>query len=519
MSSNGASNMVGGSTEAELEYGDWARWALFAILGATLLRLGWNALQIAPMHFDESQYWTYGESLDWGYYSKPPMIAWLIRLSTELLGDTVFGVRFFSPILHGLIAWMVFAAGRLLFDGRTGFWAALIYLLAPGVTVSATLMSTDPPMMLGWAVALYALARAMTKEGLQGEGGLAVGWWLVLGAAIGFGLLSKYTIIAFAGGCLGYFLFARQDGPIWRRPPQGARLIGPAIALAAAVIVFSPNLIWNAAHDFASFSHVGDNAKLGGGAQFRFDKLGEFAGAQFGVFGPISLLALIGAALFGDWRHEWPYRLLFWLCLPLLIAMVAQSFLSRAHPNWAAPAYIAGSILAAAWLLDLGRRGLLFAALALNMVAGGLFLGLTAYAGADASATPRMLDPMKKTRHNHAICERAMAHRGDLRLIGAERRLMADCLFAGRLTIEQARMLPSARAKNHYQLAASLDPQAPEARDESFLFIWRGGPEGAQGHLERFERWEVLEQGEVRTHKDRIELYTIGRVKTYRGGA
>lgn len=504
-------------SEAEREKGDWARWTLIAVLGVAAFRLGWSTFEFAPLHFDESQYWTYGQSPDWGYYSKPPMVAWLIRLSTEIFGDTPFGVRFFSPILHSAIAWGIFATGRLLFDGRTGFWAALIYLAAPGVTVSSTLMSTDPPMMLGWTVALYALARALNEEGPGGEGAPATPWWALMGAAIGAGLLAKYTIVVFALGALGYFLFARQSGPIWRAAPKASRLFGPMVAVLVALAVFSPNLIWNAANDFASFNHVGDNAKLGKGAQLRFDKLGEFFGAQFGVFGPISLLALIALAGWGRWRHEWPFRLLLWLSLPLLIAMTLQAFLSRAHPNWAAPSYIAGSILVSAWLLDIGRRKLLIASVAIGALIGAVYLGGASYFGPDASAFSRRYDPLKKLRHYHGICERALALRKGERLMGGDRKLMADCLFAAGEGVERLRMFPAEEKGNHYLIAASFNPDDSAERAEPFLFVWRGAPVGAQGFLDAFETAEVLETGEVRTHKDRVEPYLIARVQGWRG--
>ncbi|MEM9725267.1 MAG: glycosyltransferase family 39 protein [Pseudomonadota bacterium] len=495
----------------------WGAWALWAILGVTALRLAWNTLELAPLHFDESQYWTYGEAIDWGYYSKPPMVAWLIRASTEIFGDTPFGVRFFAPLLHAGVAAFVYVAAQRLFDARTGFWAALIYLAAPGVSVSSTVMSTDPPMMLAWAAALYALARILTLGGPEGRMAGTGPWWIALGVAIGFGMLSKYTIIAFMGGALGYALFARQAGPIWRAAPARAQLWGPLTALAAALVVFSPNLAWNAAHDFASFTHLGDNAKLGHGVQFRFDKLGEFFGAQFGVFGPISFLALLALPFLGRWRHEWQFRLLLWLTLPLLIAMCAQAFISRAHPNWAAPIYIAGSILVAAWLLDLGRRAWLTASVALGAAAAALFLAGVSVIGPDASALPRAYDPLKKTRHYHAICARAMALRGDLRLISGDRKLMADCLWAGRLGVEEARMLPTDTKTNHYALTIALDPDGAAARGERFLLVQRGGVAAAEALLANFEEADLLEQGEARTHADRSEPYILARVRGWRG--
>ncbi|MEL6980278.1 MAG: hypothetical protein AAGM38_16600, partial [Pseudomonadota bacterium] len=333
---------------------------------------------------------------------------------------------------------------------------------------------------------------------------------------VGFGLLSKYTIVAFLGGALGYALFAREAGPIWRAPPRRAEIAGPLLALLAALLVFSPNLAWNAAHDFASITHVGDNTKLGEGAAFRLDKLAEFFGAQFGVFGPIAFGALLALAVMGRWRHEWPYRLLLWMALPLLIAITIQAFLARAHPNWAAPVYIAASILVAAWLLDLGRRGLLIVSTALGALAAMGFFALAATYGQDASALPRAYDPLKKTRHFHAICARAAALREGRRYFGTDRRLLADCLFAEGIGIEMARTPPNDNPGNHYALKASLQRGSAAAREETFLLVMRGTPERVAGALARFETAEILESGAARTHRDRFEPYVIASVRGWR---
>lgn len=512
---NGAARAgaLGGPEAAE----GWAARALGVILAVTALKLALNAFGWLPAHFDEAQYWSYGEALDFGYYSKPPMVAWLIRLSTEIFGDTLFGLRFFAPLLHAGIAWTIFACGRLLFEGRTGFWAALLYLAAPGVTVSSAVISTDPPMMLAWSLALYALIQAMIAEGPEGRRAQAPAWWLAFGAAIGLGLLSKYTIVVLPLGALGYALFSSQEGPIWRRRFGLSRLGGPALALLAAIVVWSPNLIWNAAHDFSSIAHVGENAKLEGGPRFNPGNMGEFLGAQLGVFGPLAFLALPAFVALGRWRHEWPFRLLLWLSLPLILAMSVQALISRAHPNWAAPAYVAGAILVAAWALDLGRRWILTLSLAIGALAAIGFHGALALYDARGPELPRAYDPAKKTRHYAGACARALALRGELRLISSDRKLLADCLFAGKLGLDQIRMTPVPSPGNHYELVASLDPNGAAAREETFLFVFRAPPDLARVVLNRFEQVEIVETGETRTHADHVEPYLIARVRGYRG--
>ena len=180
----------------------WGALTLALIALVALLRLAINALDLVPIHFDEGQYWAYGQELAAGHFSKPPLVGWLIQFTTSLGGDTSFALRLGSIVCHGLIAFLLFLCGTWLWDGRTGFWAAAGYTAAPGVTASAMIMSTDPVMMTGWALALYAWIRAA-------EGGARI-WWAVLGGALGLAMLAKYTALAFAAGAVGYALFSAR---------------------------------------------------------------------------------------------------------------------------------------------------------------------------------------------------------------------------------------------------------------------------------------------------------------------
>ena len=81
-----------------------------AVLIATPLNLG-------P---DEAQYWSWSLSPAFGYFSKPPMIAWLIGASTAMCGDGEACIRMSAPLLHCATAVLVFFAGRALYDERVG---------------------------------------------------------------------------------------------------------------------------------------------------------------------------------------------------------------------------------------------------------------------------------------------------------------------------------------------------------------------------------------------------------------
>ncbi|MEO1492304.1 MAG: glycosyltransferase family 39 protein [Pseudomonadota bacterium] len=481
----------------------WAIYALALIFGAVLLRLAVNALGWVPVHFDEGQYWAYGHELAWGHFSKPPLVGWLILIATEFGGDTTFALRIFAVLAHAVIAWLVFLTGRRLFDGQTGFWAAVAYTAAPGVTASSMIMSTDPVMMAGWAVALYAWVRAVEDPNRS-----AWHWWALLGAGLGLAMLAKYTAIAFVGGAVGYALFSAR-GRAW-----------PGVAMAVAVggAIFLPNLLWQIANDFATVGHVAEDAA----PAKAYDplKFFEFFGAQFGVIGPVWFAVLLAALLtFRGWQSDWRMRLLAWQTFPLLLAMMGLALVTRAHPNWAAPAYVAGALLAARWLLT--RDWISARTLALKVQAGaGVVLGAALYVAAGVYAAmaldlPRGPDPFKKMRLSEPFCERvlaAMGEEGAEVILSNDRRRLSECMFLGGIGFSEIAVWnPDLIPSNHHELVATLRPG-----DDRVMVLAVETDRLARAIAKRFETAREIESGRFPTHADRDFGFAIWAVQGFR---
>ena len=194
---------------------------------------------------DEAQYWFWAQTPALGYYSKPPLIAWIIALTTAAFGDSEFAIRVSAPLLHAAVAGMVYLIAARLYDRRVGFWAAFAYASLPGVSLSAFIISTDAVLLPCWAAALYAFIRAREPGGSP--------WWVVVGIAAGLGLLAKYAMAYWLISALLYILCIRSE----RRHLKG---LGGASLLA--LLIYLPNLWWNWSHGFASYLHVRDNAHL-----------------------------------------------------------------------------------------------------------------------------------------------------------------------------------------------------------------------------------------------------------------
>jgi len=323
-------------SSARLDDRQWLRILGGGLIGLLVLRLVALALNRTDLFFDEAQYWFWSLEPAFGYYSKPPLIAWIIGLSTGVCGVSEFCVRLPSPFLHTATALGVFLIGRQLYDTRTGVLAALVFATLPAVSLSAGIISTDVPLLVFWAIALFAFARMLETRD----------WWpaLLMGLAFGAGLNAKYAMAWFVA-CVAVYLAATPER---RYLVREARLY-TALLIGTAMIL--PNLWWNQQNKFATFSHTADNAKWGG-ALLHPEKALEFFGAQFGVFGPI----LFGALLIVCWRamrQKLPEadRLLLAFSVPVIAAILVQAFLSRAHANWAAVAYVAATVLVTATMI------------------------------------------------------------------------------------------------------------------------------------------------------------------------
>ena len=350
---------------------------LGALLGLRLIALQLNA---TDLFFDEAQYWAWSEAPDFGYYSKPPLIAWIIRAATETCGVGESCVRLPSPFLHTFTALAVFALGRRLYDVRTGALAGLAFATLPGVSLSAGLISTDVPLLLCWALALVGFTGLFATRKLWPA--------LLFGIAFGAGLNAKYAMAWFVLCAAVYLVVTPQ-----RRTILKDYRLYLALALGIALIV--PNLVWNYAHAFATFSHTADNANWSG-SLLHPEKALEFFGAQFGVFGPILFGAFL-VIVWRAWKRGLPEqdRLLLAFSLPLIAIITVQALLSRAHANWAAPAYVAATVLVVATMVRDRARGWLIGSFAVNIAVMALIAFGTSTAG--QLHLPLKPDPFART--------------------------------------------------------------------------------------------------------------------------
>jgi 4-amino-4-deoxy-L-arabinose transferase-like glycosyltransferase len=268
-------------------------------------------------HRDELLYLALGRNLDWGYASVPPSIGFFAWLSGVALGGDVNTVRFFSTVfgtatvvLTALMAVEMFPVRER--PGAGKFAAALVGLA--GLTAGAFLRPCMLFMPVVFDIFYWTLLCWLFLKYLNtGKSG----WLLGFGAAAGFGLLNKYTIFIFLFALLPGVLFSAR-----RRIFADKKLY---FAAALALLIFSPNLMWQAGHRFPVFRHMGELAAT----QFAHVSLDSFFSDQLQFFLPAAPLWLYGLyRLFAqkeaaDWRiFGWMYAVV----LAVLLYFSAKSY-------------------------------------------------------------------------------------------------------------------------------------------------------------------------------------------------
>jgi 4-amino-4-deoxy-L-arabinose transferase-like glycosyltransferase len=432
------------------------RAALLLVGALTLLRLVFLLVSPLDLDVEEAQYWSWAQTPDWGYFSKPPLIAWLIGAVTSLCGNGTACVRAASPLLHGLTALVVGATGTALGGRRVGAWAAMLYATMPGVSFSAMLMTTDVPLLLFWSIALLALVR------LRQGGGL--GWALIAGVACGLGALSKYAMLFFLAGVALYLILS----------PQGRRAIGwraAAVMTSLVLLILLPNVLWNAARTWITVAQTASTAGTAG-RSFQLSAILEYVVGQIAIFGPAPLYLMLRQGI--AWRRAraeaaapgtplgWDDRLLL-LCLslPFFVPFLVMSMVSRANANWTAFAFIAGCVLVAG-VADKGRAAWYRrAAVISHACLGPLIYGLVWLTPhwPVVPGLPHALERMTGWQPLGGAVASEMAKDGPIRLLTNDRSLTARLLYYAHVAPgNYAVWNPDGFPNSHYELVASLKP-------------------------------------------------------------
>ena len=320
---------IGDATLPERRYETAVVVTILVLVGVRLV-----CAALTPLSFDESLYWLWSKHIAGGYYSHPPVNPVLIRLGTTLFGNTEFGVRAFNVLLALPASWAVWRSAAILInDDKVGATAALYFNLTLVIAAGSVIATPDNAVVAAAAFLLLTLVKLF-------ETGRAA-WWLAIGVAFGIGMLAKYTTIFFAVSILAWLLLVPGLRK-WLLTPW------PWAAGVIAVAVFSPTLIWNAQHGWASVLYQFHRLVV---YEWSLRYFGEFFVTQMGLATPpIFILGVMG--LVGQLRGEGGSLgarvLLNAMVWPIVLYFAWHTLHGRVEGNWPEPIYVAFVIAAAA---------------------------------------------------------------------------------------------------------------------------------------------------------------------------
>jgi 4-amino-4-deoxy-L-arabinose transferase-like glycosyltransferase len=297
---------------------------------------------------DELYYLTCSDRLDWGYVDQPPLVAFILKLTRAVLGDSLPAIRFLPAVAGAALVLLTGAIARELGGQRfSQGLAALCVLLAPGFLALDAFYSMNSFEPLFWMGFAYLLIRIF-KTGNQRL-------WLWIGLLCGFGLENKYSMLIFGAGIVAGLVLTPQR--------QAFREKWIWIGGAIAGVLFLPNLLWNIQHHFP-FLELQANIRRSG-RNVDLDFLG-FWGQEALSMLPLTVPVWLAGLWYFFSSAGKPFRALGWAWLFTAIVIVVGNpriyYLFPAFPL----VFAAGSVQWGQWTARLKWPRVAYAALMLT---------------------------------------------------------------------------------------------------------------------------------------------------------
>ena len=431
---------------------------------------------------DEGQYWLWSKNLDFGYYSKPPLLAWFLGFFTLFFGDSFESLKIF-PILAYLISSLsiFYLSFEIYNNKRFAIICGLSFFLLPAVTVSSFLISTDILLIIFWSISMLFLLK-IRKEPRSI-------YFFLLGIFLGLSFLTKYAAVYFFIGMLFVFVF---DSKIRNSLTHTKTNI--FIFIITILIIAFPNILWNIKNNWVTFSHTGDNAGLDR-ISINFFQGFEFLLIQAVMIGPVIFFSY----LFFLKKIKLNFETIFLLSfsLPILIIVFVEGILVRANANWAAVALVSFFILFARQVYFFSKK-LFFLNNLVNFFVSLLFFYLV--------GTTSNLSFFDRIRGISAFSESLEEkHLGGFMYLVVEDRLLYSNLSYTLKNANKTLLMPYKKNKkisNHFQITNPLD----EGFKINFVYI--GDPKNLL-YLNKNKSVKKIESINTLFQKGPINIYEI----------
>jgi len=310
---------------------------LLMALGAAIFHIALNGQY--GFHRDELDFIMNARQLDWGYVSYPPVTPFFARIGLELFGESLRGLRVIPAIAQGIVMILAALIARDMGSKRNAqFLTAFAVFIAPVSLFGGTVIMYFAFDYLWWVLVAFFMVRLLATDYAR--------YWLGIGAGIGLGMMTKYTMGFFVMGLIVAVLVT----------PARKYLKSKWLYLGAAlsILIFLPNLIWQYQHNFIAFDYLSSiHAR-----DVDWGRADEFLPEQlYLTTNPLSLpLWTVGLSLCLFSASMKRFRALGWMFITTFVLFL----INQGRGYYTGPAYVmllaAGCVWFESWFEKLGGK-------------------------------------------------------------------------------------------------------------------------------------------------------------------
>jgi hypothetical protein len=304
---------------------------LILALGGVLIHILLNGQY--GFHRDELDFIMNARHLDWGYVSYPPITPFFARVGLELFGESLRGLRVLPAIAQGIAMVLAGLIARDMGGKRTAqLLTAVAVFITPVSLMGGTVIMYFAFDYLWWVIMAFFAVRLLATDDAR--------YWLGIGASIGLGMMTKYTMAFWVGGLVVAVVLTSARKYLLSK----WLYLGAAVAL----LIFLPNLLWQMRHDFIAFNYLSAiHAR-----DIRWGRANDFLPNQlYETTNPFSLplwTVGLGMCLYGSSMKR--FRPLGWMFIVTFVLFLVN----KGRSYYTAPSYVmllaAGCVWFEGWL-------------------------------------------------------------------------------------------------------------------------------------------------------------------------
>ncbi len=469
--------------------------SIYLLFSITLIlfifKLLFNYYLALPLHFDEAQYWDWSRNLDWGYFSKPPFLAFLIKTITITCGDTENCIRSLSPILHSftgvIIYYTVYTITR---NQYISIFGSLLYLIMPGVIFSSLFISTDAPLLLFSSLSALFIVKIFNNKNNKSI------YFLFLSISLAFGILSKYAALYILISIFTSIIFIRESRKFFINKKFLLCILG-------IIIIIAPNISWNLQNNFVTFSHTASNANLQG-LQLNIHSAIFFFSSQIFIFGIIPFVLTFKNII--NFKNINVIQKVVFLnfLIPIILVLFLATF-SRANSNWAVVGYPFGCIFLAS-IIDKKKQFLIKACLTNQFIFSFVLLIFI-------FTLPNFnIDPFYKIRHIKSLAiqiENELKNTENVAFMADDREDFAHLnYYIKEMDVIKVKWNGDKKIDDHYELTTSVE----DLINKNVLFLTRTKPTKAM--IDRCEKHEKISSYKF-TYGNKERVFNLFLLKSW----